>query len=1127
MSSRLQAPDRPDLDERHIVRPRGQRRALRFVGALLALAALVAFLVAVPTGLWLWRHNPLPTTWDPARWWDLAQRGFVHPDLVPNVVAAVCWICWAQLVLSLAREATARVRRGAAATRSALLLPPVQQLACRWVAAAWLAVAATARPEVAESLPAFIKAPPAATANHPNPPSAVTAGPLLDVDPARVPAAESAGSSQRYVCDRYDTLRSLASGFYGDANRWTVIRDASVGLPQPDGTRLRPGFVAVRGGAVLTISVGAASGDSVQAVRRTARSRPPVSGPVDAAFNPAEHRHVVRPGDTLWDIAEAAYPDAKKRDLPRIVAAIFSANRGVADRHGQILRDPDLIYPGMILRLPSIGSTPDGRSAGTTTQRRHAEPPQTQPDDDEPTAPPSAGAETQTPPPGAPTPPREAPTPPRTPSPPGGVAAEPTEPVPETDPWIQPPLAPAAVWVGAGTLLVTAFVAVSRSRRNRRDGRVRPGRAAPPPDPALVPLHADVLRADNPDAVRRVDAALRTLAAAHRPGEGQDGRRRDGAGVGQPSPGPIPQLLFRHPNGDIEVLLREPCDVIAEPWQSLEDSRIWQLPASSSVPPDVGQDLPHPCPALVQLGTTSQGCEVYLDLEAVGVLRLDVRGREAEGDGPGRVDGATAKGIARAVTATLAVSHLAGVPSVRTSGFDPFGLANEKRVYADTSVDDVVAQVEKDLLFIRHWLRDSALSTSFALRAARPSDTWDPTIAVLAGPAISDDLAERLVSLADGGGRGLAVVLPPGVNVDVPWALVLRPGADGAERETTWLLKPAGIELTPLSVAADELRDLTALLAEAAAPPVPVPVDTPEADHDANDGPAPPRPADAVPERGTATDRGTVMYEPDWQVMVRLLGPVDVIGRDGRPPVTRVRERSLQALAWLVTHRRNGTRADLEAAIWPDGVEQGTITNVLGRARGALEQLAGPDARDWIPAHQPMSIDPAVISDLDIVERRLRYAKHHRKEPEEAISVLRGALRLIRGAPARYEWLDAELGSTLTTVPVRAVELLAELCLEQGDTEGVLEATAVGLGLIPAHSGLVAYRMRARADGGDRAGVRAEYEAYARAERANPLTGGEVDPEVERLFMDLIRNPRDSSPPPRRGDEADEAEGER
>jgi len=244
--------------------------------------------------------------------------------------------------------------------------------------------------------------------------------------------------------------------------------------------------------------------------------------------------------------------------------------------------------------------------------------------------------------------------------------------------------------------------------------------------------------------------------------------------------------------------------------------------------------------------------------------------------------------------------------------------------------------------------------------------------------------------------------------------------------------------------------------------------------------------------------------------MVRLLGPLDIVGRDGRPPASRVRGRSLEALAWLVTHRREAARADLEAALWPSGAEPGTITNVLIGARRGLEQLAGEDARNWIPA-RPISIDSAVVSDLEIVEGRLRYARHHRKDPDEAISVLRGALRFIRGAPTHYEWLDAELGSTLTTVPIRAVELLAELCLEQGDAEGVLDATAVGLGLVPAHTGLVALRMRARSMAGDRPGVRVEYEAYARAERANPLTDGEVDPELERLFMDLMRNSRDGS----------------
>lgn len=57
------------------------------------------------------------------------------------------------------------------------------------------------------------------------------------------------------------------------------------------------------------------------------------------------HPHTVVPGETLSGLAEAFYGDASQ--FPRI----FEANRNV-------INDPDLIYPGQVLRIPfGVGTT--------------------------------------------------------------------------------------------------------------------------------------------------------------------------------------------------------------------------------------------------------------------------------------------------------------------------------------------------------------------------------------------------------------------------------------------------------------------------------------------------------------------------------------------------------------------------------------------------------------------------------------------------------------------------------------------------------------------------------------------------------------------------------------------------
>ena len=67
-------------------------------------------------------------------------------------------------------------------------------------------------------------------------------------------------------------------------------------------------------------------------------------GTVDEEMTVAEpadpsHFHTVAPGDTLWAVAEKVYGDGSR------YPEIFEANK-------PMLSDPDLIYPGQVLRCP-------------------------------------------------------------------------------------------------------------------------------------------------------------------------------------------------------------------------------------------------------------------------------------------------------------------------------------------------------------------------------------------------------------------------------------------------------------------------------------------------------------------------------------------------------------------------------------------------------------------------------------------------------------------------------------------------------------------------------------------------------------------------------------------------------
>jgi len=81
---------------------------------------------------------------------------------------------------------------------------------------------------------------------------------------------------------------------------------------------------------------------STTAPRAVAAAR--TSGPAEAG------RHVVRPGDTLWDLGAASLPaDASDADITRRWRRIHAENAAV------IGADPDLIHPGTVLHLPQHG----------------------------------------------------------------------------------------------------------------------------------------------------------------------------------------------------------------------------------------------------------------------------------------------------------------------------------------------------------------------------------------------------------------------------------------------------------------------------------------------------------------------------------------------------------------------------------------------------------------------------------------------------------------------------------------------------------------------------------------------------------------------------------------------------
>jgi hypothetical protein len=357
-----------------------------------------------------------------------------------------------------------------------------------------------------------------------------------------------------------------------------------------------------------------------------------------------------------------------------------------------------------------------------------------------------------------------------------------------------------------------------------------------------------------------------------------------------------------------------------------------------------------PCPALVQLGVCDDGAQLYVDLEAIGTLGLT-----------GTAE--TVRQVARALIATLVVAPAARLCRVLTLGFDPYGLDEqvEDRFVVANSVDSLLHEAEMTAKDVTQGIAERDAGSSFHLRAVDPDCGWEPTVVVVAGTALANDEVARLERLAGEGGQGAAVVC---AGAESRWTLELVDPSAG-----WWQLNPLGQRVRPVQMAADELRELAAYLADADVEPVEVPpeparstrptvaVGCDEASVMSADGPVGPV---AAPHASVA-DRSDVSVpvprpvsgyvEPDWLVMIRLFGPPDAVNRDGVALGGTGRGAPLQLLAWLVTHRDTATRSGAKDALWGgEDVAARTVNNAVWAARGLLRELADEPADGSSPA---------------------------------------------------------------------------------------------------------------------------------------------------------------------------------
>lgn len=594
---------------------------------------------------------------------------------------------------------------------------------------------------------------------------------------------------------------------------------------------------------------------------------------------------------------------------------------------------------------------------------------------------------------------------------------------------------------GLGTALLLSAGAVgmleSRRRRQWRAAIVGTRLATPTAAEARTEM---VLRAlAGPERLVRLDVALRSAAA-------------DLAAQGA-----VILAAILGDLGDVTLFLRGSATPTDAAWQLDLHANTWRLSAETTLESLTTRArlCAQPCPALVHVGAVATGGELFVDIEAVGVLSVVSPHSSA---------------ILRHAAASLAVSPFLETVRMFTVGLGDAALDND----GVEQVDSLDAALDAATMALGSTMTASRATSTFGLRVTGVGgEAWEPAIVIAAGPHEAGEVS-HLATLCSPG-RGLATI------VDVA---VAGNGWQLRAEDDFHIVEPIGLRVSPVGCTAADVSAVSELLQSAMVTPA----------------------VERVQSR--RLDPSVQFVEPDWAVMVRVLGQIEASARDGVAAEFE-RSKALELVVWLSQHRRRPTRNAARTALWDLDVRDATFANVVSDARRALARtVAPPDGEEWIARTltEDLPLHAGVITDAELLSARV---EHARGLPAlDAIEVLRPGLELVAGMPfagTGYLWPDAEgITSSLVLLATGAAIELANHYLSLGDVEGVFWATGQGLQVLAGHEELIALRMRSQARNGDLAGVRHEWESYERALVADPWAAAEPSPKLVALRRELL-----------------------
>lgn len=1006
---------------------------LRVLRSLAATALLVALVLVAPTALLTWgRLDAL------AR---LGPSALLTPDdgtVLLGFVTLVGWVAWFVFTLCVVVEAVAMATRWRVQPRLPGL-SAVQGVAAGLLVASVALISplshrvAPAAPSSMEVVSARAAAVAVDGAMRYHPGGDIGArgdmGALGDVgvrgdvgsvtggrvapSPGDGPLDGDAGRVVEHVLGPQDDLWSLAERTYGDGTQWRRIVAANPGL-DPD--HLDPGRTIVLPGAPRGLpSTGSDGTDQ----HPESQNRP--------------RTVTVRPGDTLSGLAERYLGEADQ--WPRI----WELNRDLID-------DPDLIDVGWRLVLPQVDDSPSTTTGSGTSPRSSTEAPADVGDRAASTAStPSAPA------PGIPAPAASHATDPGTaarPSPvpstsssaatsvspvrgaPASSTPTPTGPLalPDGGDGAGPTLDAVQAALGGLSLFLAGGIAGALAARRRQQLFTRaPGRRIP----------------QVTGSAQRVKTLLDTAGTLTEPGHGDDEEAETRTAV-SPTRSAITGASLSLVPSATAGSTSESTDV-----------------GERTPPVDVGgvEDLP---PTTVVLGQEPDGAPMLLDLAEVGGL--------VTVDGPAEP--------ARGMLAAMALSLVAAL----WSGGVEVVVAGQSLDWMDGLEEVTVSTPDAVCEDLRWW----TFQPGPALRRV-------PVTRVV----LVDETLGAVPDVADLRAHGIVLVMT-GRPATPGTTIVLR--SDGPDR---WRGVVDGIEFDaqpvsePLRRAVVDLVELTGRveaepapwwahdaevtvghedLPDAGADPVPLPgwvpaeLVRPEASQVEDGGsessadPPARRAAQGDVSEGEVTTRReeqTVIEVVEETVaagpspVLRLLGPVDLIGARGTAP-TKAQRQCLEYAAWILAHPGARSSSMSDSLLVAEATRRSNVSRLrrwLGADDAGKSYL--PDAYDGC-----LRLSERVTTDWERFEVHLAGGVNRASDASlaAALDLVRGA-PLADAAPGQWQWAEEWRLDMVQAIRDVGVEL-ARRRMAAGDLEGARRALARAGTACPEDEVLMASRIR-------------------------------------------------------------------